>query len=78
MVIEFMDGGMLTEFIYQYFKKIPETVIAYIIREIFKGLDKIHKNNKMHRDLKSDNILVTKSGEVKIADFGFATQITAE
>jgi len=47
-------------------------VIAYVIKEIITGLDHIHSLHKIHRDLKSDNILLTKKGEVKIADFGFA------
>ncbi len=39
---------------------------------MLKGLDNVHKMNKIHRDLKSDNILVNREGEIKIADFGFA------
>lgn len=78
MVVEFLDGGCLTELIYNYFTKIDEDVIAYICREILLGLDFMHKKNKVHRDLKSDNILVNKEGDIKIADFGFATQLTAE
>lgn len=73
MVIECMNGGALTEIIYQNFKTIPEDIISYILREIIQGLNFIHSQNQAHRDLKSDNILVNKNGEVKVADFGFAT-----
>lgn len=73
-----MKGGSLTDFIYKYEKKIPEEVIAYIVREILVGLKSLHEKHQLHRDLKSDNILVGAEGEVKIADFGFAIQLTKE
>ncbi len=72
MVIELMNKGALTDIIYQNYRKIPEDIIAYILREILKGLDSMHKNNKIHRDLKSDNILINSNGDVKLSDFGFA------
>ncbi|CAD8195863.1 unnamed protein product [Paramecium octaurelia] len=78
MVVEYLDGGCLTEIIYQNFKQMKEPEIAYICGEILSGLNYMHKKKKIHRDLKSDNILMNKKGEIKIADFGFATQLTAE
>ena len=51
-------------------------MIAYIIREILKGLKVIHSRKQIHRDLKSDNILINKEGEIKIGDFGYALQLT--
>ena len=78
MVVEYMDGGCLTELIYQNFKKIPENLIAFVCREMLQGLSFLHSKNKVHRDLKSDNILVNQKGDVKIADFGFAAQFTTE
>lgn len=45
---------------------------------IILGLEKLHENHLIHRDLKSDNILVSLEGGVKIADFGFAAQLTKE
>lgn len=78
MFIEFMNGGALTDFIYHYLKKIPEDVIAYIMREILVGLRALHSRRQIHRDLKSDNILITMDGAVKLADFGFAIQLTKD
>ena len=79
MFMEYMDYGALTRFIKYFFdegKKIPEGVIWYIVYEILKGLGCIHSRWQIHRDLKSDNILINKKGEVKISDFGYALQFT--
>ena len=78
MFIEYMHYGALNHFIKHYRKNIDERVIAYIIREILKGLEVLHKRRQLHRDLKSDNILINKSGEIKIGDFGYALQFTKE
>lgn len=81
MFMEYMDYGSLTRFIKYFFeegKKIPEGVIWYIVYEILKGLACIHTRWQIHRDLKSDNILINKKGEVKISDFGYALQFTKE
>ena len=43
-----------------------------------RGVETLHKKKRFHRDLKSDNILLSKNGNVKIADFGFAAQLTRE
>ena len=71
-----MDGGAMVDFVYHYLRKIPENVAAYILKEMLQGLDSLHSRRQLHRDLKSDNVLLSLTGEVKIADFGFAIQLT--
>ena len=75
MVIDYMDAGALTALINRK-DEIPERFMAYILREIIKGLYVLHQKKQIHRDLKSDNILLSENGEVKISDFGFACQLT--
>lgn len=78
MFVEFMDGGAMVDFVYHYLKKVPENMVAYILKEMLQGLDSLHSRRQLHRDLKSDNVLLNMQGEVKIADFGFAIQLTKE
>ena len=46
-----------------------------ILKQILEGLDYLHENNYLHRDLKGSNILVSAKGEVKLCDFGLAKQV---
>lgn len=62
MFIEYMHYGALNHFIAKYRKCISEPVIAYILREVLRGLDAIHRRRQLHRDLKSDNILINRNG----------------
>ena len=76
VVMEFMDAGSLTEFLPDEMRPaIPEPRIARVLREILKGLSFLHMNGKIHRDLKSDNILISKRGKIKIADFALAAKL---
>jgi len=77
VVMEFCGGGSLLEIIelYEYIK-LSENHIAYICRETLKGLAFLHGMSRIHRDIKSNNILLGSDGAVKITDFGFAAQLT--
>lgn len=57
---------------------IPESMIASIILQVLVGLIYIHSINCVHRDIKSDNVLVGADGVVKISDFGFTVQLTKD
>jgi serine/threonine protein kinase len=64
VIMEYMEGGMLTDII----DKLPftEDQISCILLETLKGLSHLHERNIIHRDIKSDNVLLDASGRVKI------------
>jgi len=81
VALEFMSNGnlyqILTDFetSKQYF---TEGQVAYVVAETLKGLSYIHGMHRIHRDIKSDNILLGANAEVKLADFGYAVQLADE
>jgi serine/threonine-protein kinase CLA4 len=76
VVMEYMEGGALTDLIDA--GEIPEAQIAYISKEVVKGLNHLHSKNIIHRDIKSDNVLLGRNGEVKLTDFGFCAKLANE
>jgi len=58
------------------FGKFPEGLVAIYISQVLEGLMFLHEQGVIHRDIKGANILVTKTGAVKIADFGIASKLT--
>ncbi|KAL9822685.1 serine/threonine-protein kinase PAK 3-like [Geothlypis trichas] len=76
LIMEYMDGGTLSDVINE--THVSEGEIATISRECLQGLDFLHLNDIIHRDLKSCNILLRTDGSVKLADFDLFTQLTPE
>ncbi|KAB5550110.1 hypothetical protein PHYPO_G00049960 [Pangasianodon hypophthalmus] len=74
--MEYCGGGSLQD-IYHVTGPLSEPQIAYVCREMLQGLDYLHGQKKIHRDIKGANILLNDNGEVKLADFGISAQITA-
>ncbi|KAH7390509.1 serine/threonine-protein kinase shk2 [Pyrenochaeta sp. MPI-SDFR-AT-0127] len=77
VVMEFMEGGALTDVIDNN-PSISEDQIATICFETCKGLEHLHQQNIIHRDIKSDNVLLDGRGNVKITDFGFCAKLTEQ
>lgn len=73
IVMEFLRGGKLTDILMN--TSFSEGEIAAVCRETLIALQFMHDNNKIHRDIKSDNILIGTDGSVKLADFGFCTEL---
>lgn len=70
--LELMDCGSLTEYVGNPSIQLSEPVVAYILYQTIRGLATLHNLNIMHRDIKSDNILVNSKGDIKLADFGYS------
>lgn len=71
-----MDGNSLTTIIEQ--TDLTEPQIAAISFEVLKGLDFLHDQNVIHRDIKSDNILLNTKGNVKLADLGYSSNVDTD
>ena len=74
IVLEYIENGSLKDII-KKFVHFPEPLTARYCYQILQGLDYLHDLDILHRDIKGANILITKDGVCKLADFGVATKL---
>lgn len=74
IVMEYVENGSLLRIV-KKFGRLPENLAAVYISQVLEGLKFLHDQGVVHRDIKCANILVTKTGDIKIADFGIASKL---
>uniref|UniRef100_A0A182WFW6 non-specific serine/threonine protein kinase n=1 Tax=Anopheles minimus TaxID=112268 RepID=A0A182WFW6_9DIPT len=76
VVMEFLEGGALTDIVTH--SRMDEEQIATVCKQCLKALSYLHSQGVIHRDIKSDSILLASDGRVKLSDFGFCAQVSQE
>lgn len=77
VVLEWMEGGDLAQLLLGG-RGFPQPMVAFVAKEVLQALSFLHDNGVVHRDIKPPNLLFNAQGDIKLADFGFASVLSRE
>lgn len=75
IILEYVENGSLLHTLKHFGNSLPENLVASYCHDILQGLVYLHKKDVVHCDLKAANILTTKTGDVKLSDFGVSLNL---
>lgn len=78
VILELMEGGSLTKICLKRRGILSESFIRWTLFRVAKGIEALHDNQVLHRDIKSDNVLVRPNGDIKLADMGFSVFLSEQ
>ena len=73
LIMEYIEGITLTELLHDYASYLTLDIVAAVFGSIAHALEVAHENQVLHLDIKPDNVLINRQGQVKVTDFGLAT-----
>lgn len=76
LILEYVDGMALADLLAQYPDEINADIVAYVFKTVAHALTVAHKHHVLHLDIKPENVLIDRQGQVKVTDFGLACLAT--
>ena len=78
LIMEYVDGCTLTQLLHDYPDDITPEIVGAVFKSVAHALQVAHENQVLHLDIKPDNVLITRQGDVKVTDFGLSKLSNAE
>lgn len=72
LIMEYVDGSTLTQLLHEYPDEFTPEIVGAVFKSVAHALQVAHENQVLHLDIKPDNILINRKGEVKVTDFGLS------
>ncbi|XP_019714696.1 citron Rho-interacting kinase-like, partial [Hippocampus comes] len=75
--MEYLPGGDLLSLLNRYEEQFDESMAQFYLAELVEAIHTVHQLGYVHRDVKPENVVIDRTGHIKLADFGSAAKLTA-